>query len=147
MFSPLLFSSPSHPSPLHTFLPVNNFPQAFLFIKLSSINHDLHLHLGGFSRLHKTLTVNHYLRSPDFHHCGGGNDGGQCSSGERPTLHTFPKAKGLFGKNGTLPPGDRFCRENRILSILKRKEKGRFVWGNGTEPLYPNRPLNLVEKV
>ena len=34
-------------------------------------------------------------------------------------------SKGLFGKNGTVPLGDRFCCEND-LSILKRKEKGHL---------------------
>ena len=51
-----------------SFLPAHNFPQAFPFIKLSSINHDHHLHLTGFSPLRKILAVNHYLHSPDFQH-------------------------------------------------------------------------------
>jgi len=67
VFTPLVFLSfsPYHTS-THTFLPAHNLPQAFPFIKLSSINHDHHLHSSGFSPLHKILTVNHYLRSPDF---------------------------------------------------------------------------------
>jgi len=44
----------------------------FLFIKLTSINHNLHLHLSGFSPLSKILTVNHYLHSPDFQHLQSG---------------------------------------------------------------------------
>ena len=62
MFSPPLFF------PLHTFLPVHNFPQAFPLIKLLSINHDPHLHSSGFSPLRKIFTVNHCLHSPDFQH-------------------------------------------------------------------------------
>jgi len=34
------------------------------------------------------------------------------------------KSKCLFGKNGTVQLGDRFCCENGLLSILERKEKG-----------------------
>jgi len=34
--------------------------------------------------------------------------------------------KGLFGKNGTGPWDDRFCCENIILSVLKRKRKGHL---------------------
>ena len=34
-----------------------------------------------------------------------------------------PVGKGLFGKNGTVPLGDRFCCENDLSSVLKRKEK------------------------
>jgi len=37
------------------------------------------------------------------------------------------KAKGLFGKNVTIPLGDHFCCEND-LSVLKRKEKG-YLYG------------------
>ena len=36
------------------------------------------------------------------------------------------QSKGLFGKNGTVPLGDRFCCENDLLSVLKRKEKGHL---------------------
>ena len=63
-----LFFFPSHLSSLHALLPVHNFLQAFPFIKLSSINHDPHLHLSDFSPLRKILTVNHYLHNPDFQH-------------------------------------------------------------------------------
>ena len=52
----------------HTFLPVHNFPQVFPSTKLSSINHDSHLHLSGFSPLRKIPTVNHYLCNQDFQH-------------------------------------------------------------------------------
>jgi len=45
---------------------VHNFPQVFPSTKLSSINHDSHLHLSGFSPLRKILTVDHYLRNQDF---------------------------------------------------------------------------------
>ena len=67
--TPLIFL-PSYLRSLHTFLPVCNLPQAFPLIELSSINHDIHLHLSGFSPLRKILTINHYLRSPDFQHTG-----------------------------------------------------------------------------
>jgi len=40
--------------------------------------------------------------------------------------------KGLFS--------DRFYCENGLLSVLKGKGKGRFVWGNGTELSHPKRP-------
>jgi len=66
MVSPHLLFFPLHPSSLHTFLPLPNFPQVFPSTKLSSINHDPHLHLSGFSPLRKIPTVNHYLRNPDF---------------------------------------------------------------------------------
>jgi len=65
VFTPLVFF-PSHLFSRHTFLPVHNFPQALLSIKLSSINHDLHLHVSGSSPPPKTPTVNHYLLSQDF---------------------------------------------------------------------------------
>ena len=51
------------PSFLHT-----TFLKPFLSSSLSSINHDHHLHSSSFSPLRKILTVNHYLRSPDFQH-------------------------------------------------------------------------------
>jgi len=54
VFTPL-FSFSSYFCSFHTFLPVHNIPQAFPFIKLPSINHDLHLHLSGFSPLRKSL--------------------------------------------------------------------------------------------
>jgi len=66
--NPALFFFPSYLSSLHTILPVHNFPQAIPFIKLSSINHDPHLHLSGFSPLRKILTVNHYPHNQDFQH-------------------------------------------------------------------------------
>jgi len=51
--------------------------------------------------------------------------------------------KGLFGKNGTVPLGDRFCCENDLLPALERKENGH-LYGmgerNGTVVSYPNRP-------
>ena len=34
--------------------------------------------------------------------------------------------KGLFGYNGSVPLGDRFCCENDLLSVLKRNEKGHL---------------------
>ena len=42
--------------------------------------------------------------------------------------------KALFGCDGPIPLGDRFCCENG-LSILKRT----FVWDDGMEPSQPNR--------
>jgi len=36
------------------------------------------------------------------------------------------KGQSLFGKNGTVALGDRFCCENDLLSVLKRKEKGHL---------------------
>ena len=33
------------------------------------------------------------------------------------------KNEGLFGKNGTVPSGDRFCCEKGLPSVLKQKEK------------------------
>ena len=36
------------------------------FHQVIIINHDLHIQSSGFSALRKILTVNHYLRSPDF---------------------------------------------------------------------------------
>jgi len=66
VFHPTCFSFLLTFSSLHTFLPVHNFPQAFPSTKLSSINHDSHLHLSGFSPLRKILTVNHYLHNQDF---------------------------------------------------------------------------------
>ena len=50
---------------------------------------------------------------------------------------------GLFGKNGTVPLGDRFCCEKDLLRF-ETEGKGPFVWGNGTEPLYPDRLLEIV---
>jgi len=41
----------------------------------------------------------------------------------------------LFSYNGSVPFGDRFCCENDLLSVLKWKEKGPFVWENRTEQL------------
>ena len=67
MFSPHLFFFPSHLLARH--LPsckLHNFPQVFPSTKLSSINHDSHLHLSGFSTLRKILTIDHYLRNQDF---------------------------------------------------------------------------------
>jgi len=68
-FQPTCFSFLHTFSSPHTFLPVHNFPQVLPSTKLSSINHDSHLHLSGFSPLRKILTVNHYLRNQDFQHC------------------------------------------------------------------------------
>ena len=68
MFSPHLFFFPSHLSSQLTFLPEHKFPQVFPSTKLSSINHDSHLHLSGFRPLRKILTVDHYLHNQDFQH-------------------------------------------------------------------------------
>ena len=38
------------------------------FRQVITINHDLHLHLSGFSPLRKIITVSYYLRNPDFQH-------------------------------------------------------------------------------
>jgi len=67
-FHPTCFSCLHTVSSQHTFLPVHNFPQVFPSTKLSSISHDFHLHLSGFSPLRKIPTVNHYLRNQDFQH-------------------------------------------------------------------------------
>jgi len=64
MFSSQLFFFPSHLSSLHTILPVHNFPHAFPFTKLSSMNHDPHLYLSGLS----PLRINRHLHNPDFQH-------------------------------------------------------------------------------
>ena len=66
MDSPPLFFFPSRPRSLYTFLPVHNSPQVFPSDQVIAINHDLHLHLSGFTPLCKILTENHYLRSPHF---------------------------------------------------------------------------------
>ena len=68
-FHPTCFSF-LHTFSQHTFLPVHNFPHVFPSTKLSSINHDSHLHLSGFSPLRKIPTVNHYLRNQDFQQVG-----------------------------------------------------------------------------
>ena len=49
------------------------------------------------------------------------------------------EVKALFGCDGTVPLGDRFCCEHGLLSVLKRL----FVWDNGTAPSQPNRPKTL----
>ena len=67
-FHPTCFSFLHTVSSQHIFLPVHNFPQVFPSTKLSSINHDSHLHLSGFSPLRKIPTVNHYLSNQDFQH-------------------------------------------------------------------------------
>jgi len=67
-FHPTCFSFLHTFSSRHTFLPIHNFPQVFPSTKLSSINHDSHLRLSGFSPLRNALTVNHYLRNQDFQH-------------------------------------------------------------------------------
>jgi len=41
--------------------------------------------------------------------------------------------KGLFGKNGTVPLGDRFCCENDLPSVSKRQEKGHLYGGTGRD--------------
>ena len=41
----------------------------------------------------------------------------------------FEGTKSLFGKNGTVPFGDRFYCEKSILSFLNRKEKGYLCRG------------------
>jgi len=64
-FHPTCFSFLHTVSLQHTFLPVHRFPRVFPSTKLSSINHDSHLHLSGFSPLRKIPTVNHYLRNQD----------------------------------------------------------------------------------
>ena len=48
--------------------------------------------------------------------------------------------EGLFGKNGTVPSGDRFCCGNGHFLRFETEGKGRFVWGNGAEPPHPNKP-------
>ena len=48
---------------------------------------------------------------------------------------------GLFGGNRTVPLGDRFYCEKSVLFPFQTEGKVLFVWGNGTEPLYPNRLL------
>jgi len=65
-FHPTCFSFLHTISSQHTFLPVRNFPQVFPSTKLSSINHDSHLHLSGFTPLRKIPSVNHYFRNQDF---------------------------------------------------------------------------------
>ena len=65
-FHPTCFSFLHTISSQHTFLPVHNFPQVFPSTKLSSINHDSHLHLSGFTPLRKIPSVNHYFRNQDF---------------------------------------------------------------------------------
>jgi len=44
-------------------------------------------------------------------------------------------SKSLFSYNSSVPLGNRFCCENDLLSLLKWKEKGPFVWENRTEQL------------
>ena len=40
--------------------------------------------------------------------------------------------KSLFGQNGTVPLDDRFCCENIILSVLKRKRRGNTTGSAAT---------------
>jgi len=58
-----LFFFLSHICSVHTFLPVYNFPQAFHFHQVITINHGLYPHLRGFTPLRKILTVNPHRKS------------------------------------------------------------------------------------
>ena len=60
MLSLPMFLLPSCPPSRRNFPPVPNFPQVFPFHQIITIDHDLHLHLCGFTRLPKILIVNSF---------------------------------------------------------------------------------------
>jgi len=58
----------SFSSSLATYLPSYSQLSLSFFHQVITINHDLHLHLSGFTPLRKILTVNHCLHSPQLQH-------------------------------------------------------------------------------